>query len=87
MVRESYGLFDVSIWGDYTWRSSKKLLSIITPTNFIDNNHYNAKYTVLLSDNCTILDDLIITKITDNKYFLVINAARKDFDIAYIAIC
>lgn len=85
-VRESCGLFDVSHMGQVIISGAQveKLLSTITPTNFINNDYHNAKYTVLLSDNCTILDDLIITKLTDNKYFLVINAARKDFDIAYI---
>jgi aminomethyltransferase len=85
-VRKSCGLFDVSHMGQIIISGDQveKLLSIITPTNFINNTHYNAKYTVLLSDNCTILDDLIITKITDNKYFVVINASRKDFDISYI---
>ena len=86
-VRESCGIFDVSHMGQIIISGSqvKKLLSIITPTNFVENNNYAAKYTVLLSEKCTILDDLIVTKLADDKYFLVINAARKDFDIAYIS--
>ena len=86
-VRESCGIFDVSHMGQVIISGSQveKLLSTITPTNFLGNNNYIAKYTVLLSKECTIIDDLIVTKISDNKYFLVINAARKDFDIKYIS--
>ena len=42
-----------------------------------------AKYTVLTNDKGGIIDDLIITRMADDKFFVVFNAGRKDVDIAW----
>lgn len=85
-VRNSCGIFDVSHMGQLfiTGNYVSKLLSIITPSDFSKQKQFYSKYTTLLSSKCTIIDDLIATKIDDNKFFLVINASRKVEDLNLI---
>ena len=61
-----------------------KFLSHITPTDFSLSTPALAKYTVLTNPEGGIIDDLIITKITDTKFFIVLNAGCKEKDIAWI---
>jgi aminomethyltransferase len=61
-----------------------EFLSHITPTDFSLSTPNLAKYTVLTNENGGIVDDLIITKITDTKFFIVLNAGCKEKDIAWI---
>jgi aminomethyltransferase len=61
-----------------------KFLSHITPTDFSLSTPALAKYTVLTNPEGGIIDDLIITKITDTKFFIVLNAGCKEKDEAWI---
>jgi aminomethyltransferase len=86
----SVGLFDVSHMGQIILEgkngenSVAKFLSNITPTSFINVPNYLGKYTVLTNENGGIIDDLIITRLKENKFFVVINAGCKEKDIAWI---
>lgn len=84
-TRENAGLFDVSHMGQ-AWlegASAIDMLEKITPSAFVTLGVNKAKYTVLLNDNKCIIDDLIITKITDDKFFIVYNAGCKEKDEAF----
>lgn len=85
-VRESCGLFDVSHMGQITieGEGTAEFLETLTPSAFQPKAHGRAQYTVLLNEEGGIIDDLIITRINDNKFFAVINAGCKDKDIAWI---
>ena len=80
------GLFDVSHMGQLMFEGAglAEFFSSITPTSFLDAKNNLAKYTVLTNENGGIIDDLIITKINDTKFFVVINAGCKEKDIAWI---
>lgn len=80
------GLFDVSHMGQFFMEGEgvAKFLSKITPTDFTLSTPALAKYTVLTNENGGIIDDLIITKISDTKFFIVLNAACKEKDAAWI---
>ncbi len=82
----SVGLFDVSHMGQLFFEGNglAEFFSNITPTSFLTVKDNSAKYTVLTNENGGIIDDLIITKINDNKFFVVINAGCKEKDIAWI---
>ncbi len=85
-VRASAGLFDVSHMGQI-WLEGAGVVAFlekITPSNFAKAGHSVAKYTVLTNDKGGIVDDLIITRIHDTKFFSVINAGCKEKDIAWI---
>lgn len=86
-VRNSnVGLFDVSHMGQFILEgpSAAEFLNKITPSNFIIAKPHLAKYTVLTNEDGGIIDDLIITKITDEKFFIVLNAGCKEKDKAWI---
>jgi aminomethyltransferase len=80
------GLFDVSHMGQIILEGKgvAGFLSKITPTSFASINNGIAKYTVLTNENGGIIDDLIITKLEEDKFFVVINAGCKNKDIAWI---
>ncbi len=80
------GIFDVSHMGQFIAEGSEviKFLSHITPTDFSLSTPALAKYTVLTNPEGGIIDDLIITKITDTKFFIVLNAGCKEKDEAWI---
>ena len=42
------------------------------------------QYTFLLNDRGGIIDDLIVYRIEEQKYLLVVNAARADEDFAWL---
>jgi aminomethyltransferase len=80
------GIFDVSHMGQFFIEGAEviKFLSHITPTDFSLSAPNQAKYTVLTNEAGGIIDDLIITKITDTKFFIVLNAGCKEKDAAWI---
>lgn len=81
------GIFDVSHMGQFFMEGDEiaKFLSHITPTDFSLSALAQAKYTVLTNEIGGIIDDLIITKITDHKFFIVLNAGCKEKDAAWIS--
>jgi len=85
-TRSSAGLFDVSHMGQAIVSGDKAadFFSRITPSSFVKTPAGRAKYTVLTNDKGGIIDDLIITRMNDKKFFVVFNAARKDVDIAWM---
>lgn len=80
------GIFDVSHMGQFfiEGKSVANFLSKITPTDFSLSTPNLAKYTVLTNENGGIIDDLIITKINDEKFFIVLNAGCKEKDAKWI---
>jgi len=81
------GIFDVSHMGQFMLEgdSATTFLSTITPTDFSLSNQNQAKYTVLTNKRGGIIDDLIITKISPTKFFIVLNAGCKQKDSSWIA--
>ena len=80
------GIFDVSHMGQFMieGKDVAKFLSYITPTDFSLSTPNLAKYTVLTNSDGGIIDDLIITKLTDEKFFIVLNAGCKEKDATWI---
>lgn len=85
-VRSHAGLFDVSHMGQslVEGNNTAAFFSRITPTSFAKTPLGRAKYTVLTNSHGGIMDDLIITRIREDKFFVVYNAARKEIDRAWM---
>ncbi len=85
-TRSHCGLFDVSHMGQITLEGPgiAEFLEKLTPSAFQPKAHGRAQYTVLLNEQGGIIDDLIITRLEDDKFFAVINAGCKDKDIEWI---
>lgn len=85
-VRSSCGLFDVSHMGQAlaVGEGCKEFAEKITPSSFDKLTIGRTKYTVLTNENGGIIDDLMITHAGENAYNFVLNAGRKDVDLAWI---
>lgn len=85
-VRASAGLFDVSHMGQIYLEGPGVVafLEKITPSSFAKVSDGVAKYTVMTNEAGGIVDDLIITRVSDTKFFSVINAGCKEKDIAWM---
>lgn len=85
-VREHAGLFDVSHMGQMliTGDAAAEFLSHITPTDFTRIAEGKATYTLLMTDEGGIKDDVIITRFDTTSFFMVYNAGRRHEDEAYI---
>lgn len=82
-VRENAGLFDVSHMGEIfvTGKDSLKFLNKIVPQDISKLYDSKAVYCQLTNKNGGLIDDLIIYKLADCKYLLIVNAARIDEDV------
>lgn len=85
-TRSHAGIFDVSHMGQAIVKGANaaRFFSRITPSNFNKLGEGRAKYTVLTNDNGGIIDDLIITRMEGDAFFVVFNAARKDVDTQWM---
>lgn len=85
-VRASAGIFDVSHMGQVMLEGpgTAAFLEKITPSAFKTKQIGRAQYTVLTNDEGGIVDDLIITRLAEDRFFVVINAGCKEKDIAWI---
>ena len=81
-VREKAGMFDVSHMGQFFIEGpgSKELLQKVTTNNVDTLEDGKAQYSCLPNENGGIVDDLIVYKIADEKYFVVVNASNIDKD-------
>lgn len=85
-VREKVGIFDVSHMGQFLVEgpNAKSLLQYVTTNNLDTLEKGKAQYTCLPNGNGGIVDDLIVYKMSDEKYFVVVNASNIDKDWAHL---
>jgi len=87
-AREKAGLFDVSHMGQAFLSGSDpaKALEQVTPADIQGIPDGMQRYGLLLSDEGGIKDDFMTTRLAgEAALYLVVNAAMKDADFAYIA--
>ncbi len=86
-TREQVGLFDVSHMGQGTLVGADvdAALESLVPGDLKGLKPGQIRYTVLLNDAGGIIDDLMVTRVSDDTLYLVVNAACKDGDFAHIA--
>ncbi|MCB1784367.1 MAG: glycine cleavage system aminomethyltransferase GcvT [Alphaproteobacteria bacterium] len=85
-TRAQAGLFDVSHMGQaiVEGAGAVSFLERITPSSFQNKPNGRAQYTVLTNEAGGIVDDLIITRLEEQRFFLVFNAGCKDKDIGWM---
>ena len=83
-VKHNVGIFDVSHMGEFIiyGDGSLELLQFCLSNDVSKLNDGEAQYNCLLNDNGGIVDDLILYKLSNEKYMLVVNASniKKDWD-------
>ena len=86
-VRNASGVFDVSHMGRFEVRGSRStgFLEGLVPTNVQTQPPAKAFYTLLLDDKAGIIDDLIIERLSAERYMVVVNAANAQADMHHMA--
>jgi aminomethyltransferase len=86
-VRQHVGIFDVSHMGEFwvTGRQATDFLNFVCTRSFNKVMPFKAQYCLLLNDKGTIEDDIIVYKIHDQKYWVVVNASNMEKDFALIS--
>src|SRR6201987_4579328 len=82
-VRTGVGLFDVSHMGDIQLRGPGSLDAVqhISMNDASKLQMNQAHYSALLYPQGTFVDDVIVHKLSDNDYLLVINAGTREKDV------
>ncbi len=85
-VRTGVGLFDVSHMGEIQFRGPGSLAAIqhITMNDVARLKDGQAHYSALLTPQGTFVDDILVHRLSENDYLLVVNAGTKDKDYAWI---
>ncbi len=85
-VRKAAGIFDVSHMGEIVLKGPDALnnLNSLLTNDFDGMVDGQARYSVMCYENGGAVDDLIVYKYADNIYFIVVNAANKDKDFAWM---
>lgn len=86
IVREGVGVFDVSHMGQFFAKGTEveQLLQYVTTNDVSKVAIGQAQYTCMPNENGGIVDDLIIYKISDEEWMLVVNASNIDKDWNWI---
>jgi glycine cleavage system T protein (aminomethyltransferase) len=85
-VRTRSGIFDVSHMGRFAveGEGAAGFLEALVPTSVRAQPAGKAFYTLLLNDQAGIIDDLIIMRLAEERFLLVVNAANAQTDMAHI---
>src|SRR5436190_11491441 len=85
-VRSSVGVFDISHMGQFIvdGAGGRDWLNGMLTNNVDKLDVAMGQYTFLLNDRGGIIDDLIVYRIDEQKYLLVVNAARAGEDFGWL---
>jgi len=85
-VRTGVGLFDVSHMGEIQFRGPGSLAAVqhITMNDASRLKDGQVHYSALLTPQGTFVDDILVHRLGENDFLLVVNAGTKDKDFAWI---
>ena len=85
-VRQACGVFDVSHMGEVliTGNDAERYVNHIFTNNVIGMPEGKILYGMMCYEDGGVVDDLLVYKMADDRFFLVINAANIDKDWAWI---
>ena len=85
-VRESVGQFDISHMGQLfvEGKGAENWLNGLLTNDVAALEDGQGHYTFLLNEGGGVIDDLILYRLTEQSYFLVVNAACLEADLAWL---
>ena len=85
-VRSTVGVFDVSHMGEIFVKGDKALNFVqhITTNDASKLTQGRVQYSAMCYEDGGIVDDLLVYKISDNEFMLVVNASNKDKDFEWM---
>ena len=87
-VREAAGVFDISHMGEFFIRGAdaQAFLNGLLTNDVAKLGVGQGQYTLMLNDQGGVIDDLIVYRVHDHEYFLVVNASKVEEDRAWIKL-
>jgi aminomethyltransferase len=87
VVRKSVGVFDVSHMGEFMVRGAgaKALVQKISSNDVEQLYDGRVQYSCMPNETGGIVDDLLVYRVSDEEYMLVVNASNIDKDWAHIS--
>jgi aminomethyltransferase len=85
-VRTGVGIFDVSHMGDIRL-AGPQALAAVQHVSMNDASRlavYQAQYSAMLYPNGTFVDDVIVHRLAEDEYLLVINAGTREKDFSWV---
>ena len=85
-VRKGCGMFDVSHMGEILLKGpgSTAFLNHLLTNDYTKMEDGQARYSPMCNESGGVVDDLIVYRVKENSYFIVVNAANKDKDFAWM---
>ena len=85
-VREAAGLFDVSHMGEFEVKGPQALdlIQLISVNNAAKLEVGQVQYSLMCYENGTIVDDILVYRLGENHYWLVVNAGNIDKDWEWV---
>lgn len=85
-VRTACGIFDVSHMGEILCegRDAVKNLNFLLTNDYTVMADGQARYSPMCNESGGVVDDLIVYKVREDHYLIVVNAANKDKDFAWM---
>ena len=85
-VRTGVGVFDVSHMGDIQLRGPGSLAAVqyLCMNDASKLQTGQAHYSAMLHPDGTFVDDVVVHKLSDNDYLIVINAGTREKDVAWV---
>lgn len=85
-VREAVGLFDVSHMGEFevTGSGALALIQRVGTNNAAKLAVGQAQYSLMCRENGTVVDDILVYRLGEERYWLVVNAGNTEKDWAWV---
>jgi aminomethyltransferase len=85
-VRQGVGVFDVSHMGDIQLRGPNSLAAVqkLMMNDASKLQTGQAHYSAMLYENGTFVDDVVLHKLGDNDFLIVINAGTREKDVQWV---
>ncbi len=85
-VRNAAGLFDISHMGQvFVWGpDAEAYLQFLVSNDVRKATEGKGVYAHLLNENGTVIDDVFVYRLEDDKFLVIVNASRKEVDIAWM---
>lgn len=85
-VRENVGMFDVSHMGEFVMEGNDALANVnyLFTNDFTDLLLGGVRYSIMCQPDGTTVDDLLVYRMKEDKFYIVVNASNRDKDREWI---
>ncbi|MCB8961130.1 MAG: glycine cleavage system aminomethyltransferase GcvT [Ardenticatenales bacterium] len=85
-VRTAAGLFDVTHMGSFDVRGphAEAFLQLVTSNDVATLSVGESQYTYLFAPDGSVIDDLLVYRVEEQRYLMVVNASNNDKDWAWL---